>query len=61
VNLNAASVDELTLLPVVGRRAAERIVAYRDGNGGFTSVENLTHVEGFDDSRVARIAARATV
>jgi competence ComEA-like helix-hairpin-helix protein len=59
VDINAASVDELTLLPVVGRRAAKRIVDYRDHRGPFSRIEDLTRVEGFTSSRVARLAERA--
>jgi competence ComEA-like helix-hairpin-helix protein len=61
VDLNTASLEELTQLPVVGRRAAERIVSYRDQHGAFGSVEDLNQVEGFNHSRVSKLAPRATV
>jgi competence protein ComEA len=41
VNLNMASVAELDRLPGVGPVTAQRIVAYREQNGPFTSVEQL--------------------
>jgi competence ComEA-like helix-hairpin-helix protein len=59
VDLNLATLEELLKLHPVGRDAAERIVAYRDAHGPFASVADLMHVEGFDPSRVARIAERA--
>jgi competence protein ComEA len=33
ININTASVDELTQLQKVGPKTAENIVAYRDANG----------------------------
>ena len=61
VNLNEADVEELLLLHPVGRQAAARIVEYRERNGRFEEVAELGNVEGFPVSRVAQIAARATV
>jgi competence ComEA-like helix-hairpin-helix protein len=61
VNLNTADIAELTRLPGIGRGAARRIVEYREANGPLRSVGDLERVEGFDASRVARVARRATV
>ena len=41
VNLNMASVAELDRLPGVGPVTAQRIVAYREQHGPFTSVDQL--------------------
>ena len=41
VNINLAGVAELDRLPGVGPVTAQRIVAYREQNGPFTSVEQL--------------------
>ena len=47
LDLNVASVDDLVLLPALGRSRAEAIVKYRVDHGGrFSSVEELTHVAG---------------
>jgi competence protein ComEA len=61
VNLNTASVDELVTLPGVGRRAAERLVEYREARGPLRSVGALLAVEGFNADRIARLRGRATV
>ena len=49
VNINTASVEELTQLDKVGPKTAERIVAYRDANGPFKSVDDLKNVKGVGD------------
>jgi competence protein ComEA len=41
VNVNVAGVAELDRLPGVGPVTAQRIVAYREQHGPFTSVEQL--------------------
>jgi competence protein ComEA len=61
VDVNSATVDELRILPGVGVRAAERIVAHRERYGPFPSLAALEAVEGFDQHRVSRLAQRATV
>jgi competence ComEA-like helix-hairpin-helix protein len=61
ININEADIDELAQLPAVGPRAAERIVAFRERHGPFTSVEEVEAVEGFDAQRVSRLSRRATV
>jgi ATP-binding cassette subfamily B protein len=59
--LNNAGVEELLELPGVGRRAAERIVSYREANGPFASEWDLMRVEGFDDHRVHQIKTRIAI
>ena len=46
ININTASAADLTQLPGIGKTTAERIVAYRNLNGSFTSVDDLLNVEG---------------
>jgi competence ComEA-like helix-hairpin-helix protein len=60
ININTAPADELLKLPGVGRKAAERIVAHREEYGEFGSLDDLGHVEGFDDARVRRLSPGAT-
>ena len=49
VNVNTAKIDQLTLLPRVGPVVAQRIVEFRDKNGGFKSPEDLLLVSGIGD------------
>ncbi len=46
VNINTASVEELTQLKRVGEKYAEKIVAFREANGPFKSVDELVNVPG---------------
>ncbi|MHB8070697.1 MAG: ComEA family DNA-binding protein [Candidatus Cryosericum sp.] len=46
VNLNKATTAQLDALPGVGPALAERIVAFREQQGPFSSVEDLKKVQG---------------
>lgn len=46
VNLNTASQVELESLPGIGPCLAQAIIAYREANGPFTSLEGIQAVEG---------------
>ena len=50
VDLNTADAAQLDTLPRIGPALAERIIAWRDDNGGFTSVEDLLAVPGIGDT-----------
>jgi competence protein ComEA len=61
VDLNTASAAELELLPGVGPRLAERIVADRAAHGPYESVEALARVQGVGSATVEAIAPYAFV
>ena len=46
VNINTAGIEQLTLLPRVGEKAAQRIVAYRTEHGPFKKATDLMQVKG---------------
>jgi competence ComEA-like helix-hairpin-helix protein len=46
VNINTASVEELQLLPGIGRQRAAAILAARKARGGFKKAEELVEVKG---------------
>ena len=39
VNLNTATATQIATLPGIGEKAAERIIEYREKNGGFKKIE----------------------
>ena len=49
VNINTADVAQLSLLPRVGAKAAQRIIEYRTANGPFKKTTDLMQVKGFGD------------
>lgn len=56
IDLNTASESDLDTLPGVGPVLAARIVAWRDENGSFSSVDELLEVSGIGESTLADIA-----
>ncbi|KPN72773.1 helix-hairpin-helix domain-containing protein, partial [Neisseria sp. 74A18] len=46
VNINTATEEELKALPGIGPSKAAAIVAYRQHNGQFKSVDDLKNVKG---------------
>jgi competence protein ComEA len=55
VDLNNATVSELDTLPGVGPVTAAAIVAWRDANGRFSSVDQLSEVDGIGPARLDKL------
>ncbi len=55
VNINTATLDELMTLPGIGQTKAESILAYRDAQGSFASVEEIMNVDGIKEGLYNRI------
>lgn len=50
ININTADAQTLTQLTGIGEKKAQAIVAYRDANGAFKAVEELTAVKGIGEA-----------
>ena len=61
VNLNTADVEELDTLPGIGESLAGRIIAWREANGPFTSIEQIMEVSGIGEATFAELRDRVTV
>lgn len=61
IDLNAASPTELEELPGVGPATAAAIVAHREQNGPFGSVDELLDVRGIGEAKLEQIRPMATV
>lgn len=60
VSLSSATVEQLDALDGVGPALAARIVAWRQQNGGFTSVEQLLDVPGIGEGRLEALRPHVT-
>lgn len=55
VHINTATIDELDSLPGIGPTLAADIIAYRDANGMFKSMEDLDNVTGVGPSLMEQL------
>lgn len=56
VDLNTATAEQLDTLPDIGPVTAQSILAWREENGAFTSVDELLEVSGIGDATLADVA-----
>lgn len=61
VNLNAATVQELSMVSGIGWGGAVRIVDHRERNGPFGDAAQLADVEKFGEARVRHVIPLVTV
>jgi competence protein ComEA len=50
ININTADLDALTQLKGIGAKKAEAIIAWREANGGFKSIDQLLEIKGIGES-----------
>lgn len=56
VNINTADAKQISLLPGIGQKTADSIVAYRTQHGSFTSVQGLGQVKGVGKKTLEKIS-----
>jgi competence ComEA-like helix-hairpin-helix protein len=61
VDINTASAQELQKVPGMTSSMAKNIVKYRDQNGPFSSVDDLTKVKGVDEKKLNKMRSHLTV
>ena len=55
VNINSAGINELTILPGIGVKTAERIIKFRKTNGKFKKKSDLLKVKGIGEKKLKKI------
>ena len=61
VNINTAGAEELDILPGVGPKMAQAIVAFREAHGKFSALEDLQKVKGLGPKKFAAIRPHITL
>lgn len=61
VDLNTATKTELMELSGVGESTAQKIIAYREENGPFTSIEEIQAIPGIKEKKFAELKDQITV
>jgi comEA protein len=55
ININTADAKELTNIKGIGKKRAQMIVDYRNKNGKFKSINDLTKVKGISTKRLDKL------
>ena len=61
VNINTANAEQLQRLPGIGAKKAAQIVAFRDTQGKFANIADLTKVKGIGTRMVEKLQGEAVV
>jgi competence protein ComEA len=61
ININTATAAELETLPGIGTTMARNIIAYREANGPFETIEDIMDVPGIGEGKFEQIKDLITV
>lgn len=61
ININTATIEELTVLPGIGDTLATRILEYRKENGPFKNIYELQNVKGIGEKRIEELSKYITI
>lgn len=55
ININTATIEQLTVLTGIGEAKAKAIIIYREENGSFKSIEEIMNVSGIGEKTFENI------
>ena len=61
ININLATLDQLIMIPGIGKVTGQRIIDYRNQFGFFHSLDELTAIEGIGEGTIEKMQPYATV
>ena len=61
ININTAGAEELIKLNGIGKVKSEAIIAYRENNGFFNSIDEIINVKGIGEATYSKIMNHITV
>lgn len=61
VDINSADRDTLMTLPGIGQSKADKIIAYREANGGFSTIEDIMLVAGIKEGLYNKVKDKICV
>ncbi len=61
ININTATKEELKILSGIGDSTADKIIRYREDNGGFKQIEDIMKVSGIKEKLFSKIRDKITV
>lgn len=61
ININKATAEELDAIRGVGPVLADRIIKFREQNGGFKNVDDLSKVRGISGAKFQKIKDQVTI
>ncbi len=61
IDINSADKETLMTLPGIGESKADKIIAYREENGGFSSIEDIMLVAGIKEGLFNKVRDRICV
>ena len=61
ININTADKETLMMIKGVGEARAADIIDYREANGPFKTIEELTNIKGIGDTTLEKNSGNLTV
>ena len=61
VNINTATVSELTSISGIGESRAKAIIDYREKNGNFKSIDDIKKIDGIKEGLFSKIKDKITI